>query len=73
MNDYVSEEIRKKWPGYEFKGKSIILSDGKTYIRAFSKCFQKTHFYCFEDDWFHHERPLIIPKTLTKEKSLIEF
>lgn len=73
MNDHVSEEIRKKWCNYEFQGKSMKMPDGKTYIRAYSKVFGKTHFYCFEDDWFWHERPLLDPPKLTKPKSLIEY
>ena len=64
MNIHVSDEIRKKWPGYEFKGLPFKLADGKHYIRAYSKTFQTTHFYCFEDDWFWYEKPnhSVIPR-----------
>ena len=57
MNIYVSKEIKEKWPGYTFIGKPFKLSDGKNYIRAHSKCFGKTHYYCYELDIFWHERP----------------
>jgi hypothetical protein len=64
MNIHVPDEIRKKWCNYEFVGKPFKLGDGKTYIRAFSETFNATHYYCFEDDWFWHERPIIkIPIT----------
>lgn len=69
MNPHVSESIKKKWMNYEFQGKPFKLSDGKTYARAYSKTFECTHFYCFEEDWFWHESPRIIP--LTTPKSLL--
>ena len=59
MNPHVSESIKKKWMNYEFIGIPFKMSDGKTYMRAHSKAFNATHFYCFEDDWFWHERPVI--------------
>ena len=71
MNEHVPEHIRQKWINYEFTGKPIKLSDGKTYMRAWSKTFEKTHFYCFETDFFWHERPPIT-SNLTNTKSLIE-
>jgi hypothetical protein len=54
MNIHVPEDIRKRWPNYEFTGKPFKLRDGKTYIRAYSKVFEVNHFYCYEDDfiWF---------------------
>ena len=61
MNEHVPDHIRKKWINYEFEGKPFKMPDGKTYMRAYSKCFEKVHFYCFEEDWFWHERPRIIP------------
>ena len=55
MNVHVPTNIRAKWPQYEFLGKPFKLRNGKTYMRAFSKFFQKTHFYCFEEDFFWHD------------------
>ena len=61
MNVYISKELKEKWPNYEFLGKPIKLRDGKTYIRALSKTFNNnTHFYCFEDDFFWHDKPPIM-------------
>jgi hypothetical protein len=68
MNIHVPDNIKEKWPNYEFTGKPIKLRDGKTYMRAYSKCFEKTHLYCFEDDWFWHDveiSGLPFNKTLT--------
>lgn len=56
-NAHVSEALRKKWINYTFLGKPFKLGDGKTYMRAHSHAFEATHYYCFEDDWFWHERP----------------
>jgi len=50
MNEHVPDNIKNKWRQYEFTGKPFKLKDGKTYIRAYSKFFEVTHFYCFEDD-----------------------
>jgi hypothetical protein len=60
VNVYVSKEIVEKYPTYEFVGKSFKLKNGKTYIRAFHKPFQKTHFYCFEEDFFWLEKKDIL-------------
>jgi len=57
MSKHVAEDIKKKWINYEFLGNPFKLKDGKTYIRAHSTVFDKTHFYCFEDDWFWHDNP----------------
>jgi hypothetical protein len=70
MNIYVSDDVRHKWPGYEFKGRPFKLADGKRYIRAYSKFYQVTHFYCFEDDWFWHDTNSIPkPKNSTLKKT----
>lgn len=57
MNIHVSDEIKKKWCNYEFIGKPFILKDGRKYIRAYSKCFEVTHYYCFDTDfiWWDKE------------------
>ena len=49
--------MKDKWPNYEFLGKPIRLRDGKTYMRAYSKRFEVTHFYCFEDDFIWFDKP----------------
>ena len=69
MNIHVSKEIIDDWPGYEFRGLPFLLRDGKKYIRAYSKCFNEVHYYCFQDNWFWHEIPRTIP--LTEEKSVV--
>jgi hypothetical protein len=62
MNEYVSDEIQKRWMNYSFIGKPFQIGDGKRYIRAYSKCFEQTHFYCFDTDFIWHDRPTM-PKT----------
>jgi len=56
-NKHVSKEIAEKWPQYEFVGTPIKLRDGKTYIHAFHKVLEGTHYYCFEDDFFWFDKP----------------
>lgn len=56
MNVHVPDNIKKKWINFEFQGKPFLLSDGKTYARAYSKHFQVVHFYCFEDDAVYFSR-----------------
>ena len=51
----MSDEIKKEWVNYEFLGKPFKLKNGKTYIRAHSKTFEKTHLYCLEDNFFWHD------------------
>ena len=68
VNPHISEELKKKWCNYEFQGKPFKLSDGNTYMRAHSHAFEKTHFYCFETDWFWHSREEIpLPKKVEKD------
>jgi len=57
MNIYVSDEIKEKWMNYEFQGTPFVLRNGKTYIRAYSKTFDCTHFYSFSEDfmWWYKE------------------
>jgi hypothetical protein len=64
MNIHVPDQIRRKWPQYEFVGKPFKLSDGKTYIRAFFKVWYITHYYCFDDDWFWHDKPSVMGKKI---------
>lgn len=56
-NAYVSQEIQDKWPTYEFLGKPIRLGNGKTYMRAYHKILEQTHYYEFGADWFHWDKP----------------
>lgn len=51
MNVYIPFELKDKYPQYEFKGKPFKKRN-KTYIKAFSKFFNRNHYYCFEDDFF---------------------
>jgi len=52
MNIHVSEEIRNKYPTYEFRGTRFTLRNGKEYIRALHKTLNDIHFYSFEEDFF---------------------
>jgi hypothetical protein len=61
VNIYVTDDIKKQWPNYEFVGKTFKLKDGKTYMRAYSKTFNRNHLYCFQDNWFWHDES---PSTL---------
>lgn len=56
MNIHVPNNIKNKWINYEFQGKPFVLSDGKTYIRSYSKTFECIHFYCFEDNAIYFSR-----------------
>lgn len=59
MNIHVSDEIRNRWPQYEFVSKPFTLSNGKTYIRARHRAVyywvDQNHILCVEDDWIWHE------------------
>jgi hypothetical protein len=57
VNTHIPQELREKWPTYEFLGKPFNMRNGKRYMRAFHKVLEKTHFYEFDSDWFWHERP----------------
>ena len=63
VNTHISDELKKQWPGYEFLGKPFKLKDGKTYMRAYSKFFEKTHIYCFEENFFWHDESPATIKT----------
>jgi hypothetical protein len=61
MNVHVPQEIRDKWSNsFEFIGKPFILRNGKTYFRAYSKFYQKTMFYCVEEDFFWFDKEDIL-------------
>jgi hypothetical protein len=72
MNIYISDDLKKKWINYEFLGKPFKLGDGKMYMRAYSRCFETTHFYCLDDDFFWHDKnsiPLKIDKSVEPEST----
>jgi len=69
MNIYVSDEIRAKYPGFEFVGHTIKLSDGRLYIRAQHKVLGQTMLYDFESDFFWFSREDIIPLPSLKKDS----
>lgn len=69
MNIYVSDEIREKYPNYEFVGHTIKLNDGRLYIRAHHKVLGKTFIYSFQDDFFWFDRKDIIPFPPIKKKA----
>jgi len=62
MNHHVTEEIKQKWCNYEFIGKPMLLRNGKMYIRAKSKTFDCTHFYCFDEDFMWWDKEDILSK-----------
>jgi hypothetical protein len=65
MNMHVSDELRKKWPQYEFIGKPVKLGN-KYYIWAKFKdsdIYKNKHLYCYEDDFFWHEPDFQFLKT----------
>ncbi len=62
MNVHVPQEIIDKYPTYNFEGKSFSLSNGKHYIRALHIPFNKTHFYCFEEDFFYFDKEDFMPQ-----------
>jgi hypothetical protein len=62
MNSHVPQEIIDKYPTYRFEGKTFNLSNGNHYIRAYHQTLQKTHFYCFEEDFFWWDKEDFMPK-----------
>jgi hypothetical protein len=49
MNIHISQEIRSRFPAWEFRGKPFS-KNGLTWMRAKSKIFYITWYYCFEWD-----------------------
>lgn len=50
MNVHVTDDIRKKFPAWEFRGHPFYDKNGKRWIRAKSKIFYSTWYYSFEKD-----------------------
>lgn len=57
MNIHVPDEIKQKWPQYEFIGTPFIYKDGRKLIRAHHKALEVTHYYSFEEDVFWLDWP----------------
>lgn len=51
MNVHVSEEIRKKYPNMEFRGKPRERG-GRLVVEAFMAAQDQTFWYSFEEDFF---------------------
>jgi hypothetical protein len=51
MNIHVSEEIKKKYPGMEFRGKPHERS-GRIVIEAHMPSQDLSYWYSFEEDFF---------------------
>jgi hypothetical protein len=51
MNIHVTEEIRKKYPQYDFRGKHREMK-GRIVIEAYNPTTNITCFYSFEEDFF---------------------
>ena len=58
MNIHVPEDLKNKYPQYEFRGK-IRTSKDRTVIEAYNPVTEITFFYSFEEDffWFAGEIP----------------
>ncbi len=62
MNIHVPQEIIDKYPTYTFEGKPFHLSNGNHYIRAKHYTLGRTHFYCFEEDFFWMDKEDFMPQ-----------
>jgi hypothetical protein len=51
MNIHVPEEIKKKYPQYEFRGKQREIND-RIVIEAYNPVTEQTFYYSFEEDFF---------------------
>lgn len=49
MNVHVPQEVRERFPDWDFRGKRFKRF-GRTWIRAKSRTFYATWYYCFEED-----------------------
>ena len=58
MNIHVPEDIKNKYPQYEFRGKIRTIKD-RPVIEAYNPVTEDTFFYSFEEDffWFAGEIP----------------
>jgi hypothetical protein len=50
MNIHATEEMRNKFPAWEFRGHPFYDKNGKKWIRAKSKIFYSTWYYSFDKD-----------------------
>lgn len=50
MNVHVSNDIKKQFPGWEFRGKPYFDKNGKKWIKAKSNIFNKTWYYSFTEN-----------------------
>ena len=51
MNIHVPEELKIKYPQYEFRGKQREIND-RIVIEAYNPVTEQTFFYSFEEDFF---------------------
>ena len=51
MNIHVSEEIRKKYPNMEFRGKPRSIKN-RTVIEAINHATNMNFYYSFDEDFF---------------------
>ncbi len=57
MNIHISDEIRKKWVQFNFRGKPFIIN-GKKYIRVkWRTIYTKVWWYSYEDDAAYIDKP----------------
>lgn len=73
MNIHVSEEIRKKYPNVEFRGKPFSHKN-KTLIEARNHHTDTGFYYCFEEDFLWHSKDGLngVPEYYVNSLQLIE-
>jgi hypothetical protein len=52
MNIHVPQEIRDRWPAFEFEGVPRVSKHGFIYQQAFHKILGDTYFYVYGADSF---------------------
>jgi hypothetical protein len=51
MNIHAPEELKNKYPQYEFRGKQREIND-RIVIEAYNPTTEQTFYYSFEEDFF---------------------
>lgn len=58
MNIHVPEQVRKKYPNFEFKGRTFNRNNRKL-IRAVNHNIGKSFYYSFDEDFFWMSNTII--------------
>ena len=74
MNIHVSQEIRDRWPQFEFRGVPRKSRYGFTYIEANYKVLNQTFFYVFGADSFVDKEGILsgAPELIFKNENITE-